>query len=136
MKAALPWPVTAVILAAVLLLLPAPATAHWCNNIWAAPSRIVVKPEVTTLNVGASGASLRVYVQNNLPYKLFSVQMQGTAAGYTVAVTPPGSVAEEPSHMGRQVEQQPGVDLKHHAGQAPHGQQGPEGVPALEHAEA
>ena len=87
MRAPLPRLVCQVLLAAALLA-PAPANAHWCNNIWAAPSRIVVKPEVTTLNVGASGASLRVYVQNNLPYRLFSAQMQGTASGYTVAVTP------------------------------------------------
>jgi len=76
-------------LAAVLLLAPASASAHWCNNIWAAPSRIVVKPEVSSLTVGASGASLRVYVQNNLPYRLFAAQMKGSASGYTVSVTPP-----------------------------------------------
>ena len=70
------------------LLTPTTASAHWCNNIWAAPSRIVVKPEVTSLYVGSGGAKLRVYVQNNLPYKMFSVQMQGTGGGFSIQVTP------------------------------------------------
>lgn len=81
-------PLTLALLVAALLA-PSPALAHWCNNIWAAPSRIVVKPEVTTLYVGTTSASkLRVYIQNNLPYKLFSVEMQGAASGFSIQVAP------------------------------------------------
>ena len=75
-------------LAAALLSAPSAAQAHWCNNIWAAPSRIVVKPEVTSLYIGSGGAKLRVWVQNNLPYKMFGVQMKGQAGGYSIQVTP------------------------------------------------
>ena len=53
---------TLALAAGLTLLLPAQrAAAHWCNNIWAAPSRVVVKPEVTTLYVGGSPTQLRVY---------------------------------------------------------------------------
>jgi len=76
------------LVAAALVCAPAVASAHWCNNIWAAPSRIVVKPEVTSLFVGSGGAKLRVYVQNNLPYKMFGVQMRGQAGGYSIQVSP------------------------------------------------
>ncbi len=83
--------------ALALLLAPGQASAHWCNNIWAAPSRIVVKPEVTTVNVGGSGAKLRIYVRNNLPYTLFAVEMRGNAGGYTVSVSP----AQQDIHPGQ-----------------------------------
>ncbi len=75
-------------LALLTMLAPGAASAHWCNNIFSAPSRIVVKPEVTSVNMGSNGAKLRVYVQNNLPYVLFAVEMRGDAAGYTVTVSP------------------------------------------------
>ena len=65
-----------------------PADAHWCNNIWSAPARMVVKPETSTVVIsGSNAATLRVYVRNNFPYKLVNVEMQGSASGYTVQVT-------------------------------------------------
>ena len=77
------------LVAAIALSTPEPVEAHWCNNIWAAPSRIVVKPEVTSVFVSSGKTvKLRVYVQNNLPFKMFSVEMRGTAGGYTVQVSP------------------------------------------------
>ncbi len=90
MKRSLLRPLILSSLAAAILLYSGSALAHWCNNIWAAPSRIVVKPEVTSVFV-ASGKStkLRVYVQNNLPYKMFGTMMRGTAGGFSIQVSPP-----------------------------------------------
>ena len=82
------------------LLTPSTALAHWCNNIWAAPSRIVVKPEVTSLYVGAGGAKLRVWVQNNLPYKMFGVQMRGQSGGYSIQVSPPSQDINPGQNVG------------------------------------
>ena len=83
--------------AALLLLLTTPAIAHWCSNIFGAYARLVVKPEKTTVSVPGT---LKVYLQNNFPYKLFGVQMRGTASGYTINVSPssqdvgPGQMVE------------------------------------------
>ena len=66
-----------------------PAEAHWCSNIWSAPARIVVKPEKSTVFLSAGKAvKLRVYLQNNFPYRLYKVQMRGQASGYTITATP------------------------------------------------
>ena len=64
------------------------AEAHWCSNIWTAPSRMLIKPEKSTVYVGKSPVKLRVYFQNNFPYKLFGVQMKGSAPGYNISVSP------------------------------------------------
>ena len=75
---ALAWPAAAV-----------PAHAHWCSNIWNAPARLVVKPETSTVLLKAGQPTkLRVYLQNNFPYKLVSAQLRGEASGYTVTVSP------------------------------------------------
>ena len=66
-----------------------PAQAHWCSNIWNAPARLVVKPEKSTVFLKASQPTkLRVYLQNNFPYKLVSAQLRGQAPGYTIEVSP------------------------------------------------
>jgi len=66
-----------------------PAEAHWCSNIWNAPARIVVKPEKNTVFLSAGKpVKLRVYLQNNFPYRLYKVQMRGQASGYKVTVSP------------------------------------------------
>ncbi len=65
------------------------AAAHWCSNIWNAPSRIVVKPEKSTVFLSAGKAvKLRVYLQNNFPYRLYSVQLRGQASGVSVTASP------------------------------------------------
>jgi MYXO-CTERM domain-containing protein len=77
------------ILVAVAVLLPATAAAHWCSNIFAARARLVVKAEKTTVAVtGGQTATLKVFLQNNFPYRLFGVQMRGSASGYTITVSP------------------------------------------------
>lgn len=73
---------------AVVSLVSAPAVAHWCSNIFAAPARLVVKPETTTVHITGGSATLKVYLQNNFPYKLFNMKMAGSASGYTVTVAP------------------------------------------------
>ena len=74
-----------------------PAFAHWCNNIWAAPARMVVKPEKATVNVtGGSSVKLKVYLRNNFPHPLKTVQMQASASGYTVTVAPASIPAAVP----------------------------------------
>ena len=79
----------AVAVALVGLLVATPAMAHWCSNIWNAPARIVVKPEKSTVYLKAGQPTqLRVYLQNNFPYRLFSLKMRGVASGYSVSVTP------------------------------------------------
>ena len=74
--------------AAVVMLAAAPAVAHWCSNIWISPSRILVKPEKSTVYIGSSAVKFRVYVQNNFPYTLFGVQLRGNAGGFSVSVSP------------------------------------------------
>ena len=86
-----PSPRLAAILAAGVLsgLSASPARAHWCSNIWNAPARLVVKPEKSTVYLKAGQPTkLRVYLQNNFPYKLVAAQLRGEASGYTVAVSP------------------------------------------------
>jgi MYXO-CTERM domain-containing protein len=79
---------------ALLLLLglsgaPRLALAHWCSNIWAAPAKLVVKPEQDPISVTAgTPTTLKVYLQNNFPWTLFKAQMRGTASGYTTTVSP------------------------------------------------
>ena len=69
-------------------LISVPAFAHWCSNIFVAPSRIVVKPERASIDVGSGPVHLRVYLQNNFPYKLMYMEMTGEASGYTINVAP------------------------------------------------
>ena len=67
------------------------ADAHYCNNIFSAPARLVVKPEKSTIYL-ASGtpAKLRVYLRNNFPYRT-NVKMRGSASGYSISVSPSSS---------------------------------------------
>jgi hypothetical protein len=81
-------------------LLARPAEAHYCSNIWIAAARLVVKPETSTVHVPGGGpAQLKVYLQNNFPFKLFSVEMSGNASGYTVSVNP----QQQDVHPGQNV---------------------------------
>jgi hypothetical protein len=70
------------------LLGASPSSAHWCSNIWAGPSRLVVKPEKSTVYVSSAPTQLKVYLQNNFPYTLFGAKMRGKATAYTVTVNP------------------------------------------------
>jgi MYXO-CTERM domain-containing protein len=75
--------------AALFLVTGAEALAHFCSNIFSGPAKFVVKTDKSTVIVKAGcPAQLRVYLQNNFPYKLLAVKMQGVASGYTVAVAP------------------------------------------------
>ncbi len=66
-----------------------PAEAHWCSNIFEAHARLVIKPEVTTLYVsGDKPAKLRVHLHNNFPYKMWQMEMRGSAAGYKIETSP------------------------------------------------
>jgi hypothetical protein len=77
------------ILVLVVASLSLPAAAHYCSNIWTGPAKLVVKPEVSTLHVVAGqDVSLKVYLQNNFPGKLYAAKMKGTASGYTITVAP------------------------------------------------
>ncbi len=75
------------VILALGLLTERQAEAHWCSNIFAGPARLVVKPAQSTVTVAGS-AELKVYLQNNFPYKLFDVEMAGEASGYDI--TDPG----------------------------------------------
>jgi hypothetical protein len=87
-------------LVAVALALPGSAAAHYCSNIFSGPARFVVKPETTTVTIsGTSTATLKVYLQNNFPYKLFGMKMRGQATGYTITVSP----AQQDIHPGQNV---------------------------------
>ncbi|MBW2700533.1 MAG: hypothetical protein JRF33_06905 [Deltaproteobacteria bacterium] len=70
--------------------LPSTAGAHFCNNIYDSPGRIVVKPERSTIDVQqGQTADLRVFVRNNFPYLLSDLQMQATNTGdFSVTVLP------------------------------------------------
>jgi hypothetical protein len=80
----------ALAVAVALLCASAPGVslAHWCSNIWTSPSRILVKPEKNTVHLGSGPATLRVYVQNNFPYKLYGVRLRGNTSGYQVEIQP------------------------------------------------
>lgn len=70
------------------------AIAHWCNNIFTAPARMVVKPETPTVFLsGTNAATLRVYVRNNFPHTLFNLRLRGNATGYTIDVSPKAHTA-------------------------------------------
>lgn len=76
-------------LSLAILAMAAPASAHYCSNIWTAPARLVVKPEQSTVHItGTNTAQLKVYMQNNFPFQLFNAKMQGSATNYTVTVSP------------------------------------------------
>ncbi|MBN2362434.1 MAG: PKD domain-containing protein [Deltaproteobacteria bacterium] len=75
----------AVIVALTLLQSPAPARAHWCNTLWQSGYNVVVRPEVDSLEVPASGsAALVVWVQNNMGYPLASFVLAASASGFTI----------------------------------------------------
>ena len=81
----------------LLCLAASEVHGHYCSNIFSGPARFVVKPETTTLAVNGS-AQLRVYLQNNFPYTLFSVQLSGVATGFSIP-TPAGKTI----HPGQNV---------------------------------
>jgi Dictyostelium (slime mold) repeat len=70
------------------LVIPGGVAAHFCSNIFRAHSKIVVKAEKTSVVVGSSPTTLRVYFQNNFPFRIRWVEMTGTATGYTISVSP------------------------------------------------
>ena len=67
---------------------PLGVAAHFCSNIFVAHSKIVVQPEKSSVTVGSGPASLRVYLQNNFPFKIRYTEMRGVASGYTITVSP------------------------------------------------
>ena len=93
------WRFTGCALLALLASQATPAQAHWCSNIWSAPARIVVKPDKSTVFLSTTPTKLRVYVQNNYPYLLRSMELRGQAPGYTIQVAPP----QQQVHPGQQV---------------------------------
>ena len=83
---------------ALLCLAASEAHAHWCSNIFSGPARFVVKPETTSLPISGS-STLRVYLQNNFPYTLFTVALRGQATGYTITSAPASRIV----HPGQNV---------------------------------
>jgi Dictyostelium (slime mold) repeat len=61
--------------------------AHWCSNIFTAHARIVVKPEKSTIVLSSTPTNLRVYLQNNFPYKI-TAYMRATSGSYVYPTTP------------------------------------------------
>lgn len=69
--------------------LPSSVRAHYCSNIFTGPARLVIQPEQSQLQVVAgTEVPLKVYLQNNFPYKLYGTAMRGVADGYGISVTP------------------------------------------------
>jgi hypothetical protein len=63
--------------------------AHYCSNIFAGPARLVIKPERSSVQFsGSSPVELKVFLQNNFPYRLSGVEMRGEASGYSIQVSP------------------------------------------------
>jgi hypothetical protein len=75
------------VLALAALMSGGKADAHYCSNIFVAHARMVVKPETTTVNLSGSSTQLKVYLQNNWPYKV-QVEMRGNASSYNISVSP------------------------------------------------
>jgi len=70
----------------VLLALETPAHAHWCDCLWASAYNIVVRPEVDTVEVPASGeVTLAIWIQNNMGYPLKNFSLNAEASGYNVS---------------------------------------------------
>jgi MYXO-CTERM domain-containing protein len=76
-----------VVISALAVLGSSPAYAHWCSNIFGAHARFVIKPEKTTVVVSGS-TQMRVYLQNNFPYRLTNVRLRGVASSYTITTSP------------------------------------------------
>lgn len=72
--------------AALALLAPAAARAHWCDCLWESSYNLVVRPETTTVTVPSGGsATLNVFVQNNMGYLLPNFVLGVSASGATVS---------------------------------------------------
>lgn len=72
--------------AALALLAPSTARAHWCDCLWESSYNLVVRPETTTVTVPSGGsATLNVFVQNNMGYLLPSFVLGVSATGATVS---------------------------------------------------
>jgi MYXO-CTERM domain-containing protein len=83
-----PRRIVAAIAVTSLIALAGPAIAHYCSNIFGAHARLIVKAETSTVNISGGTATLKVFLQNNFPYKLTNVAMRGSATGYTITVAP------------------------------------------------
>lgn len=93
-------------LATTLLLLPAPAPAHWCSNIYQTFARIVVKADREEIQIGLQETGeLKVRVRNNFPYTLHYIKLRANEPeGLQVAITPNEETAEQhPVVAGQEV---------------------------------
>lgn len=76
-----------------LLLSSPPASAHWCDDLWASSYNIVVRPESDTVAVPASGsANLNVEVQNNMGYQLINFVLRAETPDTTISAVPPSTL--------------------------------------------
>ena len=79
--------VVGVVVAALRCTLVGSAIAHWCSNIFVTRARIIVKPEKTTIFLSSTPTPLRVYLQNNFPYKI-RAYMRATSGSTIYPATP------------------------------------------------
>ncbi|MBN2496476.1 MAG: hypothetical protein JXR96_17920 [Deltaproteobacteria bacterium] len=90
MSAIVRYWISGCLFAALSLLITDRAAAHFCNNIYDSPGRLVVKPERGTIDVPQGQTdSLRVFVRNNFPYVVSDMRMQATNTGdFSITVQP------------------------------------------------
>jgi hypothetical protein len=91
---------------ATTLLLPGPAPAHWCSNIYQTFARIVVKADREAIEIGlAETGELKVRVRNNFPYTLHYIKLRANEPeGLQVSITPNEETAEQfPVVAGQEV---------------------------------
>lgn len=74
--------------ALTVCLAPAPAYAHWCDDLWGSSYNLVIRPETDTVTVPASGTvDLKIWVRNNMGYPLVNFTLDAAATGYNISVS-------------------------------------------------
>jgi len=76
-----------VVVLALTCSLVGSAVAHWSSNIFVTRARIIVKPEKDTIFLSSTPTPLRVYLQNNFPYKI-RAYMRATSGSTIYPATP------------------------------------------------
>jgi len=64
------------------------AFAHFCNNVYRTPGRLIIKPENPLTKIRKRG-SVRIFLKNNFPYYFRNVRLRGECDSLQVEVEPP-----------------------------------------------
>lgn len=90
------------LLSLLCLVVATSAFAHFCNNIYRTPDRLIVKPEREVITLDKSD-DFRIFVQNNYPKYISDVRLTATTdtPGISVQVTPEVMGKMDPGQKGQ-----------------------------------